>query len=607
MRNFYRGCLSLYFVLSVHPYLFSQITIKRGPYLQKGTASSITIHWKTNNASDAKLYYGTDSTQLTNVIFQPGLTDDHVISITGLAPYTTYYYKVGNSAGTIAQSPKFSFRTSPLTGTKGNYRFWVIGDSGSGNADQQSVRDAYLQYTNSVPADGWLMLGDNAYNSGFDSEYQNAVFQNMYEDILSNTVLWPAPGNHDYNNHIPFSPSPAYYDIFDLPSGGECGGVPSGTEKYYSWNYGNIHFISLDSYDESRSTTGAMATWLQADLSANTLPWVIAYWHHPPYTKGSHNSDNSNFLDGELVEIRENIIPVLESYGVDLILNGHSHSYERSMLIDGHYGYSSSFNNNMVVDSGSGNYNTTCPYIKNPDTNPAHQGTVYAVVGCSGKLSSVASDWPHPVMYHADANHLGSMILDVNDNRLDAVFLDNSMQIQDRFTIVKHVGEKIIQRGCAGDQFVLKPSWKPEGINWYPGNQQSDSLVVNLSLPTYYLVSDHSGCITDTLALELYAPDSCSTATGIFESEEGAAMKIYPNIINGSGIINVVMPADRQEKYVFTIINAEGRMIRSFSVQSTAFSNIYQLQFELLSSGIYWLNVAGNEKAYNEKFIVTQK
>jgi hypothetical protein len=70
------------------------------------------------------------------------------------------------------------------------------------------------------------MLGDNAYDGGFDSEYQNAVFDNMYDDLLMNTPLFPAPGNHDYNNHIPFSPAPAYYNIFTLPSAGQYGGVP---------------------------------------------------------------------------------------------------------------------------------------------------------------------------------------------------------------------------------------------------------------------------------------------------------------------------------------------------------------------------------------------
>ena len=87
-------------------------------------------------------------------------------------------------------------------------------------------------------------MGDNAYDGGFDSEYQANVFSNnTFEAPLKNIVVWPAIGNHDYNHNIPFSPSPAYFDIFTLPSNAECGGVASGTEKYYSYNYGNIHFV----------------------------------------------------------------------------------------------------------------------------------------------------------------------------------------------------------------------------------------------------------------------------------------------------------------------------------------------------------------------------
>ena len=85
-----------------------------------------------------------------------------------------------------------------------------------------------------------------------------------------------------------------------------------------------------------RSPTAAMATWLRNDLAATAQTWLLAFWHHPPYTKGSHNSDTET----ELVQMRQNILPILEDYGVDLVLTGHSHSYERSFLLDGHYGTS---------------------------------------------------------------------------------------------------------------------------------------------------------------------------------------------------------------------------------------------------------------------------
>ena len=74
-----------------------------------------------------------------------------------------------------------------------------------------------------------------------------------------------------------------------------------------------------------------MYTWLEADLMANTQDWLIAYWHHPPYSRGSHDSDTTH----QMFQMRERFVALLEDYGVDLVLTGHSHAYERSMLIDG--------------------------------------------------------------------------------------------------------------------------------------------------------------------------------------------------------------------------------------------------------------------------------
>ena len=99
-----------------------------------------------------------------------------------------------------------------------------------------------------------------------------------------------------------------------LPAG-EAGGLASGTEAYYSYDYGDIHFVVLDSDDTDRSDTGTMMTWLESDLVANDKPWVIAFWHHPPYTKGSHDSDDTGDSGGRMTDMREVALPILEAYG----------------------------------------------------------------------------------------------------------------------------------------------------------------------------------------------------------------------------------------------------------------------------------------------------
>ena len=133
-------------------------------------------------------------------------------------------------------------------------RIWVLGDSGTGNNDARAVRDAYTAYAGSQHTDLWLMLGDNAYNRGTETEYQTAVF-NTYPEMLRKSVLWPSLGNHDGSSSESATQSGPYFDIFTLPRNAEAGGVPSGTEAYYSFDYANIHFVVLDSFGSDRAPT----------------------------------------------------------------------------------------------------------------------------------------------------------------------------------------------------------------------------------------------------------------------------------------------------------------------------------------------------------------
>ena len=138
--------------------------------------------------------------------------------------------------------------------------------------------------------------------------------------------------------------------------------------------------------------------------------------------------------------MRENFVPLLEAHGVDLVLCGHSHNYERSCLLYGHYGYSDSLTAAMRLNAGDGRCEDTGPYTK-PFVGPgANQGAVYAVVGCSGQATFQQFDWPHPVMAFAETQ-LGSLVIDVDGNVLDARFLRETGAVDDYFTIVKSDGE----------------------------------------------------------------------------------------------------------------------------------------------------------------------
>lgn len=403
--------------------------VTRGPYLQLQRPTSVVVRWRTDVPTDSRVQYGNSPAALALFATDPAATMEHVVTIAGLAPETRYFYSVGTSTATLAGGDStYSFATAPPSGASRPLRIWAVGDSGTANANVLAVRDSYLAYAGARPTDVWLMLGDNAYFSGTDAEYQAAVFD-VFPGVLRNTFLWPALGNHDGVSASSATQTGPFFDIFTLPAGGEAGGVPSGTEAYYSFDVADVHFVCLDSYGSLRSPTGAMASWLANDLAANTRSWTIAYWHHPPYSKGSHDSD----VETELVEMRQSLVPILEAGGVDLVLSGHSHAFERSFLIDGHYGISTTLTPAMKKNAGSGREEGSGAYVKRAGRYP-HNGAVYVVAGTSGQVGGGTLD--HPAMFFSAAQ-LGSLVIDVDADRLDARFLTSTGTVADHFTLLR--------------------------------------------------------------------------------------------------------------------------------------------------------------------------
>lgn len=404
--------------------------LSRGPYLQVATHDAITIRWRTLSPADSVVRWGETLASLDETLVVAGTRREHEVRLTGLEPATTYFYEIGRTGTALAGGDAaHAFTTAPLPGTSAPFRAWIIGDSGTANADARAVRDAFAAYQAGQPLDLWLMLGDNAYPDGTDAQYQRAVFD-MYPEFLRQSAVWPTFGNHDALSASATTQSGAYFDAFTLPASGETGGVPSGTEAYWSFDWANVHFVCLDSQESDRSRTGAMADWLRRDLASTTQDWIIAFFHHPPYTKGSHDSDR----ESRHVGMRQEILPILEEFGVDLLLGGHSHSYERSLLVDGHHGLSSTLQPGHVLDPGDGSEPGDGAYVKPLPGLVPRSGEVCVVAGSSGQVSAGPLD--HPVMA-IGLEALGSLVLDVDGNRLDGRFLDDAGIVLDEFTILK--------------------------------------------------------------------------------------------------------------------------------------------------------------------------
>lgn len=420
--------------------------MSRGPWLQTATPTSVIIKWHTDAPANTQVRYGTTPAALDLSASSATFGIQHEVAVSNLLPATTYYYSINTPTAALTGGDDYHFTTPPVAGTRKPTRIWVIGDSGTANLDAQNVRDAYYRFSAPRPADLWLMLGDNAYDRGTDSEYQKAVFD-TYPTLLRNTALWSTIGNHETDQSPNPSPTIPYFDIFTLPRNGEAGGLPSGTENYYSFDYANIHFVCLDAMASSRATSGPMLTWLRNDLAATTQDWLIAYWHHPPYSKGSHDSD----LEINLIEMRQNALPILEAFGVDLVLCGHSHAYERSFLLNGHYGQSSTLATSMKVNAGSGRVDATGAYNKLATGLSANRGAVYVVAGSASKITGGLLN--HPAMF-LSLNRLGSLVVDIDGDRLDATFLRETGQTNDYFTILKgpalSIGDVTVREGDAG-------------------------------------------------------------------------------------------------------------------------------------------------------------
>ncbi len=283
--------------------------ISRQPYLQQVTTSSAMIGW-VSDSPDGE-HVNVTLPDGSPVMVAAAAIDDSAlrvaawrqmwVTVDGLEPDTIYCYEVAN--GNLLQT-RTGFRTAPASDDPAPVRFLAFGDSGGGS-DQRTLLDQMYDY----PYDLMIHTGDIAYNSGQLFEFEENVF-GVYQDLLRNIPLFPVAGNHDYHTQN----GAAFRSVFALP--GDSG------EKSYSYDWGRVHFVALD----TEVSYATLAEWLDADLTATSAPWKIVYLHRPPYSTGDHGSDTS---------LRNKLAPIFEKHGVQLVLAGHDHDYERMIPQNG--------------------------------------------------------------------------------------------------------------------------------------------------------------------------------------------------------------------------------------------------------------------------------
>lgn len=250
---------------------------------------------------------------------QPGLTAQLTAGVPSGAPTTA-------GAGTVEPTATITQAVSALpiivkqptvqpTSTPITITFAVIGDFGENSVGEKDVA-ALVQ--------GWqpdfvITTGDNNYpRGGADTIDQTigqyyhqfiAPYKGQYGNGAAENRFFPSLGNHDWQapNAQP------YLDYFTLP----------GNERYYDFTQGPVHFFAIDSDSnepDGVSSTSIQANWLKAKLTASQSPWNLVYFHHPPYSSGTHQST-------------EWMRWPFKAWGASAVLSGHDHTYER-LLVD---------------------------------------------------------------------------------------------------------------------------------------------------------------------------------------------------------------------------------------------------------------------------------
>ena len=283
--------------------------INRRPYLQRVTASSGMVVWTATATAGATVSITTpDGTVVTRAEAGVDATAplaagraQWVATLAGLSPATRYCYEIQSNGQTLIQGG--TFVTAPLAGSGAPVSVVVFGDSGEGGSDQHAL----LRQMRTLRHDLMLHTGDIAYDHGTLADFESKFFS-VYAPLLSGAAMFPTSGNHDYET----ADAAAYRQVFALPENGGADGL----ERWYSFDWGDVHFVALD----TERIGDAQARWLAADLAANQLRWTVVYGHRPPHSTGEH---------GDTVLFKQYFVPILEEHHVDLVLAGHDHHYER--------------------------------------------------------------------------------------------------------------------------------------------------------------------------------------------------------------------------------------------------------------------------------------
>ena len=269
--------------------------------------------------------YNTNEIDSLLVIMQNSNINVHQVTVTGLKPSTTYDY-------VIIMGVETSDALSFTTGDTSNFSFFALGDiqigaDGSNNNrawQAANWRVALETMTTNFPKASFIASAGDQIETSFSSANATNVelAQNEYNLLLDNNLaglpIAPSVGNHDVNT--------LFRDHYTIPSGDNLEQHNTGATQFDYWfRYGNTLFIVLDSNTTSAASAASRTPFFENAVQENEdANWKVVMFHHPPYSAYRLESDASK------TGMRENWSPIFEANGIDVVLTGHCHSYNRT-------------------------------------------------------------------------------------------------------------------------------------------------------------------------------------------------------------------------------------------------------------------------------------
>ncbi len=315
---------------------------EKGPYLlYPGDPSQMTILWQLNSSATCTVSWweGSASPQSRTVTSSSsGPKYEYSMTLTGLAPETTYNYEVSYGTGTAAST----FRTAPSsTATEVKFLGWADTQQTKSSSKRKScywsTTDRTLRHVIADP-DWQTMIvhaGDWAHGSDPEGYWTPFFGADPARELLALMPIQGCAGNHDV---IAFKKSeywnPAVYTKLLARPYIKYWPYPYVADHYWSFDYGPIHFVVLDQFSEEERTKPltvqtSQYTWLKRDLASNRKPWTIVIQHVPLKDRSEYGV--SQFLPWLYADRMRTLF---EQYNVDLILAGHyhQHAYESSPI-----------------------------------------------------------------------------------------------------------------------------------------------------------------------------------------------------------------------------------------------------------------------------------